>query len=377
MPAEQPRDRVAAALRHEQPARCPFQATFTPEFAARLRADLELGDGHAHNPHGGGNSHELELAIGEDVLLTSVGWANCYYQQGGSYVDEWGVGWRSVPYTTPFGVGHYTEPRIHPLADRAALAAYRPPNPDRDELYRDAAETIACHGATHWITGVTVTTIFETAWALRGLERLMMDMIEDPTLAEAILEIPYRYHRAAAERLTRMGVDMIWLGDDIGQQNGMLMSPRHWRRFLRPRMAELIASLKTINPGVVVAYHTDGDVTAVIGELIEIGVDVLNPVQPTSMDPAALKREFGRDLCFWGTIDEQRTLPFGTPEDVRREVRTRIATAGAGGGLILSPTHHVQLDTPLENFWAMVVETTGMEPARRGAQSAVASTGAP
>jgi len=201
----------------------------------------------------------------------------------------------------------------------------------------------------------------------------MMDLIEDPALAEEILEIPYRYHRAAAERLTRMGVDMIWLGDDIGQQTGMLMSPRHWRRFLKPRMAELIASLKAINPRLAVAYHTDGDVTAVIGELIEIGIDVLNPVQPTSMDPAALKREYGSELCFWGSIDEQRTLPFGTPEDVRREVRTRIATAGAGGGLILGPTHHVQLDTPLENFWAMVEETTGAAPPRRGAQTDGAS----
>ena len=156
-----------------------------------------------------------------------------------------------------------------------------------------------------------------------------------------------------------MGVDMIWLGDDIGQQSGLLMSPRHWRRFLKPRMAELIAQIKSINPAVRVAYHTDGCVYKLIPELIEIGIDVLNPVQPAAMDCARLKREWGRELCFWGSMDEQHTLPFGTPDDVRAEVRDRVSVLGAGGGLILGPTHHVQLDTPLENFWAMVEATTG------------------
>jgi uroporphyrinogen-III decarboxylase len=103
-----------------------------------------------------------------------------------------------------------------------------------------------------------------------------------------------------------------------------------------------------------VAYHSDGDVSRIIPELVEIGLDVLNPIQPASMDPAEIKRLYGDKLCFWGTIDEQQTLPFGSPQEVRGEVIERLRTAGKGGGLILAPTHHVQLDTPLENFWAMV-----------------------
>ena len=366
-----PRQRVGAALAHVEPDRCPFQATFTPEFAVRLRRELGLGIEHGHNPHGGGNTYELELAIGEDVLLTSVGWANCYYQDDAhDYVDEWGVGWHVARYTTPFGVGHYTEPKGHPLADDAALSSYRAPDPCRDALYADAADAIARFGGEYYIAGVVVTTIFEAAWALRGLERLMMDFVQAPETADEVLEIPFRYHLAAAERLVRLGVDMIWLGDDIGQQTGMLISPRHWRRFLKPRMAELISTLKGINPALKIAYHTDGAVEAVIPELIEIGIDVLNPIQPAAMDPAQLKREYGRELCFWGSMDEQRTLPFGAPDDVRHEARERIATLGAGGGLILGPTHHVQLDTPLENFWAMVEETSGVSrpaPAAPGA----------
>ena len=124
-------------------------------------------------------------------------------------------------------------------------------------------------------------------------------------------------------------------------------------------MAEFVARVKGINPGVKVAYHSDGDVREVIPDLIEIGIDVLNPVQPACMDPAQLKRRYGDQLLFWGSIDEQYTLPFGSPDDVRTEILTRLRTIGRGGGLILGPTHHVQLDTPLENFWAMVETIQG------------------
>lgn len=348
------RERVIAALNHEEPDRCPMQASFTPEFAERLRADLSTKGHELHNPPGGRNTYELERALGLDMLLTSVGWQTSFHKQAGTYVDEWGVTWKSVPYTTPFGSGYYTEMVGRPLADRAALSTYKPPDPRRPELYEEAESLIRNFKHEYWIVGVTKTTILETAWALRGLEQLMMDFVEDPDLAETILEIPYRYHLAAAERLVNMGVDMIWLGDDVGTQNAMLISPPHWRRYFKPRMANFIATLKTINPRLKVAYHSDGCIYPIIPELIEIGLDVLNPIQPASMDPVRLKREYGGSLCFWGSVDVQHTLPFGSPEDVRSEVLSRLRTVGRNGGLILGPTHNVQLDTPLENFRAMV-----------------------
>ena len=357
------RERVMAALNHDLPDRCPMQVSFTPEFAARLREDLAIKGETLHNPHGGGNTYELERAIGEDMLLTSVGWANSYYQETGTYTDEWGVGWHSQPYETPFGTGHYTEIVRHPLSDDRAIEEYRPPDPARPELYTEAERVIREFGGEYWIVGVTVTTIFETACALRGLEQMLVDMVEAPALAEHIFDIPFRYHLAAAKRLVELGVDMIWTGDDVGAQHRMLISPRHWRRFLKPRMADFIAELKAINPEVKVAYHSDGNIMPIIPELVEIGVDVLNPVQPASMDPADVKRRFGDQLCFWGTIDEQHTLPFGIPESVRDEVMQRLRTIGANGGLVLGPTHHVQLDTPMENFWAMV-DTIAQTPCR-------------
>ena len=292
------------------------------------------------------------------MLLTSVGWVNGYYQDGyqnlESYRDEWGVTWRTIEYQTGFGRGKYTEPYGHPLAEDQALATYVPPDPARAELYVDAERTLREFKDEYWIVGVTPTTIFECAWALRGYEQLMIDMATEPGRASLVLDLPFRYHAAVTQKLVRMGVDMIWLGDDVGGQTTMLMSPSMWRTYLKPRMAELIGSLHAINPLVKVAYHTDGVIFPIIPDLVEIGVDVLNPVQPMAMDPKRLKGEYGDALCFWGSIDIQHTMPYGTPKDVMDEVLLRLRTIGRSGGLLIGPTHNVQLDTPLENFWAMI-----------------------
>jgi uroporphyrinogen-III decarboxylase len=189
----------------------------------------------------------------------------------------------------------------------------------------------------------------------------MMDLATDPGLADAILDLPFQYHLTAAKKLVEMGVDMIWTGDDVGAQGSMIISPAMWRRVFKPRMAKFFAALKRINPHVKIAYHSDGLIYPIIPDLIEIGLDVLNPVQPACMDPSRLKREYGDKLCFWGSIDEQHTLPFGTPADVRAEVLTRLDTIGKGGGLIIGPTHFVQLDTPMENF-RMMIETITRTP---------------
>lgn len=360
------RERVAMALNHEIPDRCPMQVSFTPEFAARLRTTMALGGDKLHNPHGGGNTYELERALGEDMLLTSVGWANSYYQDAWEYTDEWGVGWKSAEYDTRFGKGRYTEMRVFPLAEDDAIDRYVPPDPNRPELYADAAWLIETLKDEYWIVGVAVTTMFETAWALRGYEQMLADFLLNPELAERLLDIPYRYHLTAAKKLTEMGVDMIWIGDDVGAQRSMLLSPATWRKFLKPRVATFIAELKAINPQVKVAYHSDGVIDPIIPDLIEIGLDVLNPIQPACMDPAQLKQKYGKNLCFWGSLDVQHTLPFGTPADVRAEVLHRLNTLGKGGGLILGPTHHVQLDTPLENFWAMIDAITQTPYPRNG-----------
>jgi len=354
------RERVFMTLNHEEPDRCPMQISFTPEFASRLKQDMGLTAKDFHNPHGGGNTYVMERALDEDMLLTSVGWANSssatesLSDDGLTYSDEWGITWKNRPYETKFGTGYYTEMTYHPLADDQAIDTYHPPDPTRPELYTEAERVVKEYKDEYWIVGVTVTTIFETAWALRGYDQTLMDFVLNPDLIERLFDIPFHYHLTAAKKLVELGVDMIWVGDDIGAQNQMIISPDMWRRFLKPRMATYFAALKEINPDVKIAYHSDGNILPIILDLFEIGLDVLQPIQPASLDPAMIKEKFGNELCFWGSIDEQHTLPFGSPDDVKAEILTRLQTMGKNGGLILGPTHHVQLDTPLENFWAMV-----------------------
>ncbi|MCF7945680.1 MAG: hypothetical protein K9L24_02375 [Spirochaetia bacterium] len=340
------RERVQSALALEKPDRPPLQISFTKEFAQRLRDEYGMVQ-DAHTPMGD-SSVKLEEATHQDMLLHAVGWVNGYFSSDEKeFMDEWGVAYRQVEYQTKFGKGSYAEVCSHPLADEAAVQSYTAPDPNREEIY-DAAEAMIRDYKQDWyMVGCAVTTIFETAWALRGLEQMLMDFLLDEELAEAVLDIPWKYHMRVAERLTEMGYDMIRLGDDVGGQNGMLLSPDIWRKFLKPRMAETISAIKRINPDTVVAYHSDGNIEPIIPDLIEIGLDVLNPIQPASMNPAEIKRKYGDRLVLWGTVDEQDTLPFRDAAYVAAEIRERINSCGYNGGLLLGPTHHVQLDTPV------------------------------
>ncbi|MDK2896495.1 MAG: hypothetical protein PWP04_615 [Candidatus Atribacteria bacterium] len=347
------KERVKIALNHQEPDRVPVTASFTPEFAQRLRKHLGLPI-RPTNPHGG-EVHDLEEALKLDIIQYAVGIGNSFYaSEEKEYICDWGIKWRQVEYETPFGKGHYTEIAEHPLADDRQLYQYLPPDPYREEFYTPFEGVMEQYGGEYFILGVTVCTIFEASWYLRGMSQLLVDMIEDEEKANYILDIPFRFHLEAAKRLVKMGADGIWLGDDVGSQKGMLISPLLWRKYLKPRMATICRELKKINPDLKIAYHSDGNIYPIVEELAEIGIDVLNPVQPRAMDPVFLKEHYGKNLSFWGTIDEQHTLPFGSKEEVKKEVLERLKLIAPGGGFIISPTHHVQLDTPLENFFTFL-----------------------
>lgn len=248
-----PKERVLEALNHREPDRVPRLASFTPEFAGRLRKHFKIKD-ELFNPHGGTN-HELELKLGNDILLTAQGFANSYYQRlDRDYTDEWGVHWKIVEYKTEYGIGKYTEISENPLSEDNAIRTYTPPDPAIEKRYIPSKRLIEEYGKEYPIMGVIVTTIFETAWALRGLDKLMMDLITNEELADKILDIPFKYHLYAGKKLASLGVDIIWTGDDVGGQKGMLISPEMWRKYLKPRMEKLYSELKSINPDLKIAY---------------------------------------------------------------------------------------------------------------------------
>jgi uroporphyrinogen decarboxylase len=197
-------------------------------------------------------------------------------------------------------------------------------------------------------------TIFEKAWLIRSMEELLPDMLAGSEMAGVLMDRLAEIRCFQAATFARADVDILRLGDDVTTQRGMMMSPDTWRDWLKPRLARVIDAAREVKPDILIWYHSDGDCRAIVPELIEIGVDILNPVQPECMDPAEMKRLYGDRLSFSGTIGTQTTMPFGTPEEVRREVGLRIETVGRGGGLLLAPTHVLEPDVPWENIVAFV-----------------------
>jgi len=195
--------------------------------------------------------------------------------------------------------------------------------------------------------------IFETAWRLRGFNQLLLDLRRNRELVEYLFDqiTAMLVHNSVV--LARAGVDILGLDDDVGEPTSMIISPATWREFLKPRMAKVIEFAKEAKPDISIFYHSDGYIEPIIPDLIEIGVDALNPVQSDVMDPAGLKEEYGDRLAFWGTVGTQTLWTWGRPKDIEEEVKLRIETVGRGGGFVISPAYDIDLpEIPLENIIA-------------------------
>lgn len=359
------RDRVIKALNHVETDRPPFQATFVPEFADRLRKEFNLPRQLTEPHHREWYGYDLEVLTGQDALQAGIGWFTNYYLKEEPYTDEWNVQWKVDEYHTSLGTGFYTNIAKNPLKDndKAALN-FKAPNPSRIALYAHLDRLLKEFQQEYYIIGRVHCTIFESAWALRGLDTLMTDFYINQEIANHLLDETSNYHLEVAKNMAKMGVDMIWLGDDMGAQSSLLISPELWREYFKPRMAKIIRELKKIKNDVKIAYHTDGCNYDIIPDLIEIGIDVLNPIQTECMDPEILKEKYGDKLCFFGGIAVQSTLPLGTSQDIKKEYAWLKNSLGKDGGWICAPTHHVQLDTPMDNFFTLLKEI-GIEDKRK------------
>jgi len=267
-----------------------------------------------------------------------------------AFVDEWGVGYR------PGSMEHFTE-FLHPMASfTSPEQVWEFPLPDVLADYRWEAmqKQVDDFKSRGYATAFDAVQVFEWAWYLRGLDNLLVDMLSDEDMASACLDRMCDIQAKIAAKAAASGVDCVLFGDDVGTQRSMMMSPSCWREWIKPTTAKVIAAAKGVNPNVFAFYHSDGVIYDVIDELIEIGVDVLNPVQPECVDPYVLKEKYGDRLSFWGTVGTQTTMPFGTPDEVRRLVGERIEIVGKGGGLVIAPTHMLEPEVPYENVEALV-----------------------
>jgi uroporphyrinogen decarboxylase len=369
------RERLLAALNHQEPDRIPFdlgstQVTGIHTVAYRnLRAYLGLPP---VEPQLCDEIQQLALPdddvieqLGVDVRglfpLNSHNWniVNVDAGEAWEYTDEWGITHRRLK---PEGL--YYSIVKHPLAGAIGvddIRAFKWPNtgdPQRIAGLRELALTYRAQGQAVMIKGV-LAGVFEMAQRVRGMEALLMDMVADKALACALfdkmVELKLAFWEMALPPLADV-VDVISEADDYGTQTSQLISPRMFRDLLKPRLRVLIGRIKQLAPRARLFFHSCGNVRPLLPDFVELGVDILNPVhvRATGMEPVALKRDFGKDIVFWGGgVDTQGVLPNGSPQQVKDDVRRNVEALAPGGGFVFNAVHNIQADVPPQNIVAM------------------------
>jgi len=345
----EPYERIMNSVRHQRPDRSPIDYIATPEFHAMLKKLWGIDD------------DELVLKkLGVDIRRVQAQYTGPEGTTGAAGVnaagkDFLGIVWK--PVKNEFGT--YNEIAFHPLAHATTvkeIEEYTWPEVDWFD-YSHLKEEIAHINNEHrYAIMFFAGGAFETPWYMRGMERFLMDLVECPDIAEAISRNVAEFYKKRALRTIDESdgrIDIIGSGGDIGTQRGMMLAPDLWRNHIKPYSEELIRTFKDM--GLTTFYHSCGSIVPVIEDFIDMGLDILDPVQPKAngMEPVELKKQFGDRLTFHGGIDEQELLPRGTPAQVRQEVERLIRIVGADGGYIACPAHAIQPDTPVENIIAL------------------------
>jgi uroporphyrinogen decarboxylase len=362
-----PRERVLAALEFREPDRVPIDlgtARFTTMVKGaydRLRAHLGYGE------PGAIVDRMQQLVAIDERILERVGADLRAFSQGpadrsteaelpdGRYRDEWGVIRRQPPGC------HYYELDRSPLKgalDAAALARYPWPDPTDPGITRGLrAKALELRATGYAVMYNARFNLVHTTQYLRGFEDWFYDLAGDHGLFRALFDAVGEVLFELNDRtLAEVGdlIDVVAFGDDIGQQDREVCCFALYRELIRPYQERVVATIRK-HTRAKIMYHTCGSVLRYIPDFIEMGIDALNPVQvrARNMDPAMLKRQFGKRIAFWGGIDTQRVLPHGTPDEVRAEVRRMFEILGPGGGYVVASVHNIQPDVPPENVLAM------------------------
>ncbi len=338
------KERVGTALRHEVVDRVPIFMWFHPETSKHLGDLLEIP------------SNRVGDAMGNDVHQT---WVNnnfamegiTHQYDGESHVDDWGITW-----TRCYGfnqISHY------PLEKKSKeeILLYQFPSSKIDKFFEPM--TKIAEDSKDYFLGCDISPCaFEMYWRLRGMESALLDMVEEPEFAKTMLDhcmdFSIQLSEAACNNFT---LDWLWTGDDVASQKGMIFSPKTWRSLIKPGLQRIFDVGKSHS--LPIAYHCCGSLRPIIPDLVEMGLDVLNPIQSNcpGMDPAELKREFGEKLTFMGGVDTQEILPHGSAIEVRRATHDLLVCMDADhGGYILAASHTIPPETPDENIFAMYAE---------------------
>ena len=325
------RERVLTALNHKQPDRVPYCITFT-KTAREKMADFYCDE-----------AFESKLGNCFVILESDPAWA---WQEVKPNVwqDQFGVHWdRSID--RDIGVVCNTLVNRDNYTD---LPFPDPDDPSRFTLYESAIK----QNPDGFFVVDLGWTLFERAWTLAGMENILMAFLADKKFVEGFLDRITEWNLHMIDNICTFDIDAIWFGDDWGQQRSLIMGPELWREFFKPRIRTLFQRVKS--HGKYVFLHSCGKVDELFDDLIECGLDLFNPFQPEVTDVFQLKQQYGDRLSFWGGISTQRTLPFGTVDQVKDEVRRMIDKVGKGGGYIAAPAHDIPADAKPENIAAMI-----------------------
>lgn len=339
-----PRETVFQAIGHIQPETVPYTLGFESEVDARLNEDSDVEarlDAYYGAPDWRKRLKRFMTGVGavDTDLKTKLA--------EGRVLDAYGGIWRTdrLPW-------HLETP---PLKE-ANFDGYTFPSPQvfyRPDWKENACSTIAANPDT-FIVGNLGWGLFERSWNLRGFENILTDVIDHPDFFEEALDRIMNLYLDFVDYTCELPIDGILFGDDWGDQRGVIIGPARWRKFLKPRWAKIYQRVH--QHGKIVMHHSCGSVAAIMPDLIEIGIDVLESVQPEAagMNPYELKKKWGDKMTFWGCLGSQSLIPFGTPDALRAEISRLRREIGRGGGFILSPAKPLRQETPTENAVAIV-----------------------
>ena len=371
------RERVLAALNHREPDVIPFDlggttVTSISEIAykrAMAYKNIPCGESDMHDM-----IQQIVIPSPENLDLLGVDTRRLgsprihdldLLKQNGDiikYVDEWQIPWqKNMNYD--FYFNEVGEPPLSACSNLAELKKYNFPDPaDYIDWEALMTKSLTIPNDKALVVDRNCAGLLEMGLRIRGYAEFYSDLAAEPELAEylldKVLENKMKYWEAILA-IVGQRADVVSECDDLGSQQGLLISSEMYRSLIKPRQKKLFAFIKSKAPHAKIFYHSCGAVSGLIPDFIEVGIDILNPVQTTAagMAPEKIKREFGRDIVFWGGgINTQVTLPRGTPQQVRDEVKKSVEILSKGGGYVFASIHNIQADVPPENFWAMIDE---------------------
>jgi uroporphyrinogen decarboxylase len=323
------RERVLGALKNRQTELIPYQIDLTEGFIRSLKNSTGCDDAEAYL-----GNHLSKAKYKRNTKLPD-----------GREIDLFGVTWAKDP-----GGGDVGIIVDHPMKE-PGFAGYAFPEV-QVEFARTQAESLARETRGTFRMFLLTMNFFERAWSLRGMENLLADMVLNPPFVEELFGRILNHHLRLLDIVLDYEFEAVYIGDDWGQQKGLIMGPPMWRIYIKPGMKRMFDLIK--GRGKYVCLHSCGDLREIFPELVDMGLDIYNTIQPEIYDLAALKREYGRHVTFYGGISTQQFLPYAKPPEVRDLTRGVKKIMGKDGGYILAPTHAVTDDIPVENVLAMV-----------------------